>query len=277
MGQAALDRAYDQSAWAPNAATVVARYTVDSEAARAAHRFRTEAYGPTDAEQLQFFTPAGIRPAAGWPLLVFLHGGAWLRLTLVDSAAPAPAALGMGAAFCAVGFANAAAVGVAGMAAQVRRAVEWVLAHADELHVDAGRIVLSGHSSGAHLAACLLTSGWPQPYPFAGAALVSGTYDLYPVLLSSRRSYMKMSEAEAVDLSPIRNLRRLSCPVALARGDRESPEFQRQTDVFGAALAGMGRLLNQRVLPGRNHFEAAEALANPASPVNADLRTLLGV
>jgi len=44
-----------------------------------------------------------------------------------------------------------------------------------------------------------------------------------------------------------------------------------------AALAGMGRIASKRVLPGMNHFDAAETLADPDEAIFADVRRLLGL
>src|SRR5262249_32186955 len=85
--QAALDRQYDQRAWAPNAATVIARYAADSEAARA--RLGSPLvlrYGDSPPESLDLYRTG----APNAPVLVFVHGGAWTRMSARDSAAAAP-------------------------------------------------------------------------------------------------------------------------------------------------------------------------------------------
>ncbi len=263
--QAELDRAYDQRAWSAQIDAVIARYAADSAAVRAKYPPRTERYGPHEAELLDVFAPPG---ASGAPVMVFLHGGAWLRLTKEDASGPAPTFLDRGAIYVTPNFANIAAVGLPGMAEQVTRAVEWVARNAAAIGADPARLYLSGHSSGAHLAAVVLTTDWAArglPGVVRGALLMSGIYELYPALLSSRSGYMRGSEAIATALSPMRHLDRLACPVALAWGDRESPEFRRQSEVFAAVLAGMGRLLAQYVLPGTDHFEVPLQLQDPTS------------
>jgi arylformamidase len=73
--QIELDAAYDQSAYAPLAKQIQARRTTNSEEVR--RRLgepRRESYGPTAVEQLDIFRTT--RPNA--PVLIFVHGGAWL-------------------------------------------------------------------------------------------------------------------------------------------------------------------------------------------------------
>jgi len=96
---------------------------------------------------------------------------------------------------------------------------------------------------------------------------ISGMYDLRPVLLSARSSYVKLSAAEEDALSAIRHVDRIVCPLLVAHGTDESPEFQRQARDFAAALHHAGRPARLLVVPGCNHFEINAALSDPASPM----------
>ena len=96
---------------------------------------------------------------------------------------------------------------------------------------------------------------------------MSGMYELYPVLLSARSSYVKVSPEEIVALSSMRHLDRLNCPVIVVNGDKETPEFQRQAREFATVVAGMGKLAQYAVLAGKNHFEVAEELNSASTPL----------
>ena len=277
-----LDRAYDQARWAPDGAAILARYAADSAAVRRAHPPRTERYGPGDAEALDIFVPAApARPGAGAPMLVFLHGGAWLRLTKEDVSAPAPTFLDRGGIWVAPGFASAHEVTLADMAEQCRRALEWVVRNAGSFGGDPSRVFLAGHSSGAHLAAVLLTTDWRArglpATPIRGALLMSGTYDLHPVMLSSRRSYLRATQADVAALSPLRHLDRLTSPVTVTWADQDSPEFKRQSGVFADALEGMGLLAGRHVLFNTNHFEEPEQLNRPDSVCSRAALTMMSL
>src|SRR5262249_601411 len=124
------------------------------------------------------------------------------------------------------------------MAAELRRAVAWLFRNAASFGGDPGRIHVIGHSSGAHLASVLLTTEWraqglPETVLKSGTC-VSGMYDLRPVLLSARSSYVRLSPLEEDELSAMRHLDRVRCPIAVAYGSKESPEFQRH----GRSFAG---------------------------------------
>ena len=259
--QEALDDAYTQGVWASNARSVIAGYATDSAAVRARMPPQTERYGTAAAETLDIFAP---QTASGAPVMIFIHGGAWRALGKDDASAPAPTFVNAGCLYVALNFDNIPTTTLPSMVDQVRRAVLWVRANISRFGGDPGRLFVAGHSSGAHLCAVLLTTDWAvsgeAPGVVRGGLCISGIYELYPVVLSTRSSYVKLSEAEVDALSPLRHMGRLRCPVLVAHGGRESPEFIRQTRVFAGVLAGMGRLEGDVTMPELNHFELPNQL-----------------
>ena len=108
-----------------------------------------------------------------------------------------------------------------------------------------------------------------------GGLCMSGMYDLKPVRLSARSSYVKFDDRIEHELSPIHHLARLRCPVVVAYGTKDSPEFQRQSREFAEALRVIGRLRAQILGEGLNHFEMPETLADPSSVLGRAVRALL--
>ena len=263
--QAELDRAYDQRFWAPNIEHVIKRYALNSEAVRA--RLgppRTLAYGPTAIETLDVYPTT----RANAPVMVFLHGGAWRTGKAKDYAFAAELFVRAGAHYVAPDFATAMEVGLDGMVAQVRRAVAWVGKNAATFGGDPNRIYVGGHSSGGHLAGNVLVTDWARDFGLPatavrGGLVVSGMYDLKAVRLSARSSYVQFDDRIEHELSSQRHLARLACPVIVAYGDLESPEFQRQSREFADAVRWARRLESLIVGQAYNHFEIIETLANP--------------
>ena len=124
--QAALDRAYDQTAWAPNMQEVLLRRAAASAAVRARLAPRSFAYGATEVERLDVYPTT--RPSA--PIMVFLHGGDWRGGDARAQAYAAETFTQAGAHWVVPEFATVMDVGLDGMVAQVRRAVAWVAQHA---------------------------------------------------------------------------------------------------------------------------------------------------
>ena len=154
------------------------------------------------------------------------------------------------------------------IAEQVRRAVAWVHGNAQSFGGDPDRIYVSGHSSGGHLAGVILTTDWRKDFNLPadtvkGGLCCSGMFDLKPVRLSARSKYVNFTDEMEQALSPQRHLDKLNAPVIVAYGTLESPEFQRQSRDFAAAVKAAGKSVQLLVGEGYNHFEIIETLGNP--------------
>ncbi|WP_043830504.1 alpha/beta hydrolase [Muricoccus aerilatus] len=250
--QAGLDAAYDQRVWAKDAADWIARYAADTAAARAAHP--PEVYD-TGAGLLDLYRAKP--PARGIHLHV--HGGAWRSLTRADAGMAAPALVTAGLDVAVPDFRLLPEFRLPHMVEDVVTACLWAAAR--------GPLHLSGHSSGAHVAAVVATD--PRVGPLLrSVTLLSGLYDLEPALLSARGAYVALDAAEAMALSPVHHVRRIAAPVVIGYGTAESPEFIRQSQDF-AKLMGVEPI----VLEGTNHFATAYALAE--GPVHQAMLALV--
>jgi arylformamidase len=262
--QAALDRQYNQRAWVTNADELIRRYVTMSDTVRARLGDpETIAYGAAPTETFDLYRA----PHASAPLLMFLHGGAWQRLTKRENAFAAETFVRAGAHFAAVDFGSVPAVALADLVDQVRRAVAFVHNNAQRLGVAPDRIHVVGHSSGGHLAACVLTTDWSAlglPQVIKTGMCVSGIYDLRPVRLSARNEYLRLDDSSEEELSPQRHVDRLRCPLIVAAVDLDPPEFRRQARDFAAAAARAGGATVRHVEgTGFNHFNFIETLADP--------------
>jgi len=266
MDQQALDDAYDQEIWAPNRALVVERRKAASERARAILGTpKRVAYGPSEHEGLDIFD-CGTK---GAPVNVFVHGGAWRRNVAADYALQAETLVRAGAHCVIIDFINVdqAQGDLFPMYQQVRRALAWVYRNAESFGGDRDRLYVSAHSSGSHLTGVVLTRGLSEeklpPDAYKGAVLLSGMYDLMPVRLSKRSSYVKFTDTMVEQLSAQRHLDGLHAPLVLAYGTCETPEFQRQSRDFAAAIKARGKPVELIEGLAYNHFELLETLANP--------------
>lgn len=281
MDQKALDDAYDQLVYAPNRDQVHKRNVFNSDRVRARLGApKRLSYGPTEIEALDLYPTK--TPNA--PINVFIHGGAWRQRTAADYAFMAEMYVRAGAHFIALDF-----VGVENtkgdllpMADQVRRAVAWVYKNARSFGGDPERIYVSGQSSGAHLGGNVVTTDWQKDYGVPnnivkGALLCSGMYDLKPVRLSKRSEYVAFTDDMEEKLSSIRRLDRLNCPLIVAHGTYETPEFQRQARDFAAAVKAAGKPVTFIVADGYNHFEMTEMMGNPLSALGSAALEQMGL
>ena len=269
MDQKELDDAYDQAVYAPNRDVVLKRCNRNSELARERigmpKRF---AYGPSAIETVDVFTAK----APNAPVMIFVHGGAWRVGTAAQYHYAAEMFLNAGAHYVVPDFNNVGDVGgnLLTMADQIRRSVAWTVKNVRSFGGDPERIYVSGHSSGGHWAGVLLTTDWQKDFGLPrdcikGGVCGSGMYDLKPVRMSARSNYVKFTDETEERLSSQRHLDKLVAPVAVVYGTDETPEFQRQSRDFAAAVKTAGKPVTVSVMEGYNHFEVMEQLGNPYS------------
>jgi len=154
------------------------------------------------------------------------------------------------------------------MVQQVRSAVAWVYKNTASFNGNPDRIFITGHSSGAHLSGCVVVTDWQKdfglpPNIIKGGLLMSGMYDLKPVRLSKRSQYVNFTDEIEQALSSQRHLDKLHAPIVVAYGTQETPEFQRQSRDFAAAVKAAGKTVELIIGEGLNHFEVQESLGNP--------------
>jgi arylformamidase len=266
MDQQDIDEAYDQSVYAFNAKNIDERRAYNNEIARTLlgdpHR---EAYGPTEIEKVDIYKTK----RANGPIMIFIHGGSWRGGRSSQFTVYAEPFVKAGANFVVVDFTNVGETNgdLFTMVDQFRRAVAWVYRNAASFGGNPNEVYLCGRSSGGHLASCVLIAEWTkQGLPrdiLKGAVLGSGMYDLKPVRLSKRSTFVKFTDGMEQQLSAQRHIDKIHTPVVLAVGTLETPEFQRQTRDFAAALTAAGKTVRLIVAKGYNHYEVGETIGNP--------------
>jgi arylformamidase len=259
VDRATLDRELSPSSVARNAQATLREYAARSRAAlRDLDHHADVRYGPHPAERLHHFPPR--RPGA--PLLVFVHGGHWQESSKEDACFPAPGLLAAGFGYCALGYGLAPARRLPELSASVRRGLAWVRANATALGGRPDAVFAAGSSAGAHLVAMA------ADVPLAGRFLLSGLYDLAPVVDSYVNDALGLTPQRAREQSPL--LRPPPAgPVLLAVGEHETDEYVRQQHRFAAALRSAGTPVTDLVVAGRDHFDLVFDLSDPTTVLGA--------
>ena len=281
MDQTELDNAYDQAVYAPNQPLVHARRNAANARAKArlgaSQRFQ---YGASEIESVDVYRTK--KNPENAPINIYVHGGAWRNGRSADFAFLSEMIVDAGAHSVIVDFNSIDDVGgnLMTMAQQVRSAVAWVYNNAQKFGGDKNRIYLTGHSSGGHLTSCIVTCDWQRDFGLPkdilkGAMLASGMYELTPVRLSKRSKYVNFTDAIVDELSAMRHIDRLNCPIVVAHGTQETPEFQRQARDFAAAVKAAGKPITFIVAEGYNHFEIQETLASPYGLLGREVLNLM--
>ena len=273
-----MDELYDQSVFAFNQRHLLARSDANNAIATATigkpERF---AYGSDPVEGVDVWKTR--KPNA--PVLIYLHGGGWQSGRSADFALYAEPYINAGAHFVSVDFTNVRATkgDLFPLVDQCRRAVGWTYRNADKFGGDPERLYLCSRSSGSHLAGCVVTTDWqamglPRTV-LKGAVMGSGMYDLKPVRLSARSKFVAFTDEMEQQLSAQRHIDKLHTPLVLCIGTLETPEFQRQSRDFVAAVKAAGKQAELVVGEHYNHFEVGDTIGHPYQLIGRELMKMM--
>ena len=280
MDRATLDLQYNARATVPDIAPMLREYASISAQARATLPCALNvAYGAHPDETLDIFPAQRESPG---PVLIYLHGGYWRLLSKDDSSFMAPTLTRAGITVVAVNYSLAPAVTLDHIVDQTRRAVAWVHHHIEQHHGDGRCLIIAGSSAGGHLAGMVLASGWQQRYgmdatAIAGAVLLSGLYDLTPLVETHINEWMRLSLEDAQRNSPLFALPTHGAPILVSYGSNETAEFKRQSQDYLAAWQANGFQGEYVDMPNTNHFDLVLQLNRLESPLVQKLLKLLAL
>ncbi len=224
-------------------------------------------------QRLNLFLPSG----AGWPLVVFVHGGSWDEgskdlevggADIYNNIGRYLASNGIGVAVA--GYRLLPHVTWQTQAADVAAAVQWAGVHAREYGAREGCVFVMGHSAGAQMAvraaldpASRGAGGEPMP-PICGVIGVSGagydladqrTYDLGndPRFYEKRFGGAAGWQRAASPITFVSSDTVSRIPFLLLYAGGETKALQRQAQLLHDALRGAGASSTLIVVPGESH------------------------
>ena len=228
-------------------------------------------FGPTRAETIDIFPAA----AADAPIVVFIHGGYWRRLSSKEFSFVARGPVARGQTVVVANYALCPTVTIAEITRQSRAAVAWLHANAGRFNGDPERIYVTGHSAGGHQVARLLSTDWAGDYALPaeiikGGYALSGLFDLRPLRYSWLQPMLQLDGDMIRRESPLFDIPTQAAPLIADVGGLESTEFHRQSRDFITAWNGAGLKGRYTQQEGRHHFSVIEGL-NDADSALCDM------
>ena len=259
---------YNNRARVPENPALMAGWASDAAAYRELRAPRSISYGSGPRNTIDLFSGDG-----KGPIVVFIHGGYWQALDASSFS------------HCAGGL-NAHGIDVAVPSydlcpqVSVDTIIQEMRAAAGELARLGRPLVISGHSAGGHLAACMLATDWrglaaslPKELVIA-AYSISGLFDLVPLVETSINKALQLDAVTAEAVSPLLWKAPAHGSLDAVVGGEESAEYFRQSRIMTEAWAAAGLPTRYGTLAGANHFTAIAPLADPASPMVMRLKEL---
>ncbi|CAG0923144.1 unnamed protein product [Notodromas monacha] len=130
-------------------------------------------------------------------------------------------------------------------------------------------LTIVGHSAGAHLAAMMIANSehLHSLGILKGAFLISGLFDLLPVLETSANEPLQMDKEKAKKNSPINRLDQLEkwtdIDFRIVLAERDPPAFSAEQSLpFHEGLRNLGLKADFQIIPETNHFTIVENLSS---------------
>lgn len=261
---------YNNRARVPESSALIAGWARDAAAWRARHVPRLVRYGSGARNVIDYFPGSH-----DGPIVVFIHGGYWQALdnSFFSHLAGGLNAHGIGVAI--PSYDLCPDVGIERIIAEMREACR-------ELARLGQPLVVTGHSAGGHLAACMLATDWPAidaslPRDLVASVYsISGLFDLGPLVETSINRALGLDAATARAASPLFWNAPAGRSMDAVVGENESAEYLRQSRTIVEAWRAAGVTTRFGVVAGANHFTAIAPLADPGSPMVSRLKQLAG-
>jgi hypothetical protein len=224
-------------------------------------------YGERQRNAFDLFLPEG-KPAG---LVVFVHGGFWLRFDNSFWSHLAKGSVDSGWAVAMPCYTLAPDIRISGITREIGQAVTRAA------EMIPGPIRLTGHSAGGHLVTRMISATSPLPDAvrarIANTVSIAGVHDLRPMMAHSMNATLKLDEAEAIAESPALLRPLPGAKLVCWAGAAERAEFVRQNALLANVWTGLGAATAAYEEPNRHHFNVIDGLCDTDHPLTRTLLT----
>ena len=254
-----LEKQYNNRARVPESAAIIADWARDAAAYREAKPPRVIKYDEGERHAFDFFE------AGAGPTMMYIHGGYWQAIDRSFHSHQARGLNARGVSVAVPSYDLCPAVRIGDIVEQIRAAVQTLVRFTN------APVIVSGHSAGGHLAACMLATEAQVPAAYA----ISGLFELTQLIPTSLNEKVGLDAAEAQALSPLLWPAPEGKTLDAVVGADESSEFLRQSAAIVAAWGEGGVNTRYEEIADANHFTVIAPLADANSAMCERLEQLV--
>lgn len=235
-------------------------------------------------QKLDVFTPPNATAAC--PLLVWIHGGAWIEGSKENC--PGLGMLDKGWVVASINYRFSNHAIFPAQIEDCKAAIRWLRANAETYHIDKNRVAVWGASAGGHLAALLGTTGDVKEFEVGEnleqSSAVNCVIDWFgptDFLNWGEKSVIKADNPKdvvarlfggpvpdrkelAIKGSPVHWVKKSSASLLMMHGDQDNIVPLQQSELLQTAYKSAGADCTMKVYPGMGHggprFTDAEAI-----------------
>ncbi len=216
-----------------------------------------------DKNLLDLYLPRG---RAGFPVLLFVHGGSWIQGSKDDFRSQGITFAGHGVGLAVVDYRLSPEFRHPAHIQDVARAFAWVRANIAKYGGHPDELFVGGHSAGGHLAALLGSDGSyleAEHLSFAdlsGVIPISGEYNIRP---GRWPEVFGDGTGDTRDPSPTRHIDGKRPPFLILFAEHDSPSVRRQSDELSSNLRAQSSDVASIEIKDRGHASIVHEISKP--------------
>ncbi|XP_025416000.1 kynurenine formamidase, partial [Sipha flava] len=217
-------------------------------------------YGPGDRQLMDIYENSPTSEHT----FVYIHGGYWQELNKDISAYCTEPLVNAGIRVIIPGYDLAPLVTLRNIVEEIHQLLSYI-----KICLKYKNIWLGGHSAGAHLAASMIHPAVHEHFSIKGFILISGIFDLSPLLETTINIPLKLNKNDCLELSPLNILNKFdfslktnSIKVFVVYAEHDSPAFHNQSSQFAKLLHKIGIDILEERITEVDHFDIVENLSN---------------
>jgi acetyl esterase/lipase len=229
-------------------------------------------YGAEPTQKFDIYVPKNA--SVKLPLIIFVHGGAWIAGDKSDVSAIANFLANQGFVVINMNYRLLPTFTYPAPLEDIQMVLQWAKQNSEQYKIDTAHIGLSGHSAGGHLVALYaltqdkdyIINGSRLPKVYAVAPMAGG-YTLEGIEITWKRentiiAWLKTADPQSLGLPVYQVDSSDNVTFLVVYGDQDTNSPPSQSTIFYDALSAEGVPAELKMYSGRNHLTLVSGIPN---------------